>query len=224
MISQRQPPESAPARTYLGRVVPGYMLHDAQMVAGEGLAGPIPGLTRRRESGVMEGGSLVPVTVGAQEPAHRRWYAGRMQEPCICLGITDCGVQIRALGFQPVGRLAGGWIEPGCRPAARRTAPGAPACGPRLSCPAQSWTGMGPQAGHQAPPDPGLRRNGQMPVSVCSRTETNQDQLRSKCPRLRETPAALNLESRAAQSCPSGRPMEGRAHTPAPIVSRRLRQ
>src|SRR5215813_7081142 len=64
MISQRQPPASAPARTYLGRVVPGYMLRDAQMVAGEGLAGPIPGLTLSRESGVMEGGSLVLVTVG----------------------------------------------------------------------------------------------------------------------------------------------------------------
>ena len=37
-------------------------------------------------------------------------------------------------------------------------------------------------------------------------------------------PSTLNLESRAAESCPSGRPMKGRAHTPARIVSRRSRQ
>jgi hypothetical protein len=161
---------------------------------------------------------------------------------------------------------------------------------------------------------PGLRHSDQMSVSVCGRSGTNQDQLKSECPRFQGNPAckrsascrfwsspgtdgrhpvadprrsaygllqqprqrgrtrppgaadrhsgdavacrsaaapgpgparnrawniqhrlgrgagsngycrsegssggppALNLESRTAESCPSGRPMKGRAHTPA---------
>ena len=44
-------------------------MHDAELVEGAGLGGPVTGLACNGQGGLVEGGGLIPVAVGAQEAA-----------------------------------------------------------------------------------------------------------------------------------------------------------
>ena len=87
-----------------GQVVAGHAMQNAQLGERVSLAGPIPGLARRDQGGLVEGGGLIPVTVSAQKPAHRGGDGDRMLGPPARRGVLDGRVQIGTLGFEPVGR------------------------------------------------------------------------------------------------------------------------
>ena len=83
-----------------------------------------PGMARRRESRPVLTSGLIPVTTGAQEPAHRSRDRDGVQGHRLD-GVADGRVQVRALGFQPCCRLLGAGHPGGHWPA------GAPAAGGR---------------------------------------------------------------------------------------------
>ena len=89
----------------------------------------------------MEGGGLVPVAAGAQEAAHRGGDRDGVQGPPARGGVVRGGVQVRALGFQPGGRLPEGGQVGGMRRrvAGRRAAVGA---GPGGEVPAGGQGGV----------------------------------------------------------------------------------
>ena len=97
------------------------MVQDAQVVQ-RGLAGPVSGAFCCGQSGLVEGGGLVPVTADEQQIADGGGNLDGVQRPSVRGGVAGGGVQVGPLGFQPGGCLlmgaqagawAGGWLGGG---------------------------------------------------------------------------------------------------------------
>ena len=91
-----------------GSVVLGKHVHDAQVTKSGGLTSPVCCLAGRGQSGLVQNGGLVNVTVGVQEAAHSGGDPDGVPGPPAGGRVADCGVQVGALGLHPRGGLLGG--------------------------------------------------------------------------------------------------------------------
>lgn len=91
-----------------GRAAPALPLQSAQRAKRVGLAEPVSSLARCGQRALVKGGGLIPVTAGGQEAADRGGYRDGMPVVTAGGGVVRGGVQVRALCFQPGGRLPEG--------------------------------------------------------------------------------------------------------------------
>ena len=107
-----------------GRVVPGQLLHDAQLGEDAGLALRVADRARSGQGGLAESDSLVPVALGVQEAAHRNGNPDGVHKMPVGCGVAGTGVQVGAFGSQPGDRLflRAQFRGPGRRRARRRRA------------------------------------------------------------------------------------------------------
>jgi len=82
-------------------------LNGAQARESGRLAGPVTGLARRGEGGLVESGSLVPVALGVQEVSHGGGDGNGVLGAPAGRGVAGGRVQVGALDLQPRGCLPG---------------------------------------------------------------------------------------------------------------------